>query len=74
MSAMAILFHQRPVFPPTVAIEKRLSDNFRSDVRGAEAGRVKEKIYGYREDVLEGLKRGKRMSLVYGEVSAGGDV
>jgi hypothetical protein len=31
-------------------------------VRGVEAGRVKEKIYGYRDDdVLEGLRREKRM-------------
>ena len=30
-------------------------------MEGAEAGRVKEKIYGYREDVLERRKREKRM-------------
>ena len=30
-------------------------------MKDGEAGRVKEKIYGYREDILEELKREKRM-------------
>lgn len=55
---MAILFHASP---RTVAMGKRFDDSFRSEVEGAEAGRVEEKIYGYREDVLERLKREKRM-------------
>ena len=36
-------------------------DGFRSEVEDAEAERVKEKIYGYREDVLEEFRREKRM-------------
>jgi len=58
---MAILFHQRLVSPPTVAMEKRFDDRFRSEAECTKAGRVKEKIYGYREDELEERKREKRM-------------
>ena len=50
---MAILFHASP---RTVAMGKRFDDSFRSEVEGTEAGRMKEKIYGYLEDVLESLR------------------
>jgi len=58
---MAILFHQRLVSPPTVAMEKRFDDRFRGEAECTKAGRLKEKIYGYREDELEERKREKRM-------------